>query len=114
MNTTPTPALGHIVLYRSRTGEYDVPAVIAGTQASLHIPNVQAGYVPPLSSPRHVHLVCLTPGAPGKRGEAKDFRVVSKYPISENLAGTYQEWDIGEHVGDGEPEPGSWRWPPTA
>jgi len=111
MPTTLTPGLGQIVVYRSRTGDYDVPAVIAGTQATLHIPNVEAGYLPTLSSARHVHLVCFTPGTPGKRGTAEDFKVVSEHPISENLAGTYQEWNIAEHTGDGEPAPGSWRWP---
>lgn len=112
--TTPPPALGRTVIYRSRTGDYDVPAIIAATQATLFIPNVQAGYLPTLSSVRHVHLVCFTPGTPGKRGDAADFKVRSEHPISENLAGTYQEWDIGEHVGDGEPAPGTWRWPSPA
>ena len=111
MNTTPTPALGRIVIYRSRTGDYDVPAIIAATQATLFIDNVQAGLIPSLSSVRHVHLVCFTPGTPGKRGDAADFKVVSEYPISENLAGTYQEWDIPEWVGEDEPDPGTWRWP---
>lgn len=109
--STPTPAIGRIVTYRSRTGDYSVPAIIAATQATLHIPNVEAGHIPTLSSARHVHLVCFTPGTPGKRGNAEDFKVRSEHPISENLAGTYQEWDIPEHVGDGEQEPGSWRWP---
>ena len=108
---TPAPALGSIVTYRSRTGDYDVPAIVTATQATLFVENVQAGYIPTLSSVRHVHLTVFSAGKPGKRGEASDFRVVSEHPISENVAGCYQEWDIPE-APPGEWPPGSWRWGP--
>jgi hypothetical protein len=110
---TPAPTIGRIVIYRSRTGDYDVPAIVNATQDTLNLEGVEKGYVPPLSDARHVHLTVLTPGVPGMRTQARDFKVESPYGRSENVAGTYQEWDIPEHVagyGDG-PQPGSWRWP---
>lgn len=110
--STPTPAIGRIVVYRSRTGDYDVPAIISATQATLFVENVQKGLIAPLSSVRHVHLTVFSPGPHGKRAAATDFKVESPHGRSENQGGTYAEWDIPEHVGDDEPAPGSWRWPP--
>lgn len=86
--------LGRTVLYRSRTGQYTVPAIVNCTARSINPAGVQAGNVPPLSSEQHVHLSVQTPGIPGKRQGAPDFVVGSDYPVSENVAGTYQEWDI--------------------
>lgn len=120
------PTIGRIVTYRSRTGDYDVPAIVTATTDTLNRKGVEAGYVPDLSSKEHVHLTVLTPGQPGlrKAGEHDDFKVVSEHPVSENVAGCYQEWDIPQweapHVLgsiDGpplppvEPNPGTWRWP---
>lgn len=109
------PTLGRVVIYRSRTGNYDVPAIVTGTEDTLAEAGVraykesegQAG-VPPLTSPTHVHLTVLTPGLPGLRAGADDFKVESEFPRSENVAGTYQEWDIPhDPVGSA----GTWRWP---
>jgi hypothetical protein len=99
-------AIGRIVVYRSRTGDYDVPAIINCTTDSINEQGVEAGHVPPLSSERHVHLTVFTPGRPGMRRDADNFLVESEHGRSENVAGCYQEWDIAE--GDG---PGCWRWP---
>lgn len=100
------PTIGRIVVYRSRTGAYDVPAIVNCTTATINPRGVDAGHVPPLSSDEHVHLTVLTPGMPGLREGADDFLAESPHGRSENVAGTYQEWDIGP--GDG---PGQWRWP---
>lgn len=120
------PTIGRIVIYRSRTGDYDVPAIINATVDTLNRKGVEAGYVPDLSSAEHVHLTVLSPGMPGlrKTGEHTDFKVVSKHPVSENVSGCYQEWDIPQwftpEITGGpdipasppvDPEPGSWRWP---
>lgn len=102
------PTIGRIVIYRSRTGEYDVPAIVTATTETLNRKGVETGHVPDLSSPDHVHLTVLTPGLPGLRGCAGDVRVTSEHPISENVAGTYQEWDIEFDLEGG---PGTWRWP---
>lgn len=110
MNTTPTPTLGRIVLYRSRTGDYDVPAIICATAESLFLPNVEAGHIPGLTSPSHVHLTVFSPGPGGRRADATDFKVESPHGRAENLGGTYTEWDIAESP-EGEPMPGCWRWP---
>lgn len=106
------PTIGRIVIYRSRTGDYDVPAVINATVDTLSSKGVELGRVPTLSSPEHVHLTVLTPGKPGYRGAAADFKVESEHGRSENVAGTYQEWDI-PHLYDGytDADPGTWRWP---
>lgn len=108
------PTIGRIVIYRSRTGNYDVPAIITATQETLNPEGVKAGHVPGLSSETHVHLAVFTPGKPGMRGDAADFEVESEHGRSENVAGTYQEFDIpadplkplGDEIG-----PGTWRWP---
>jgi hypothetical protein len=86
--------IGRIVIYRSRTGDYDVPAIITATQTTLNPKGVEAGHVPALSSPQHVHLTVFTPGEPGLREGAEDFKVESEHGRSENVAGCYQEWDV--------------------
>jgi len=104
------PTIGRIVIYRSRTGDYDVPAIITATLDTLNPKGVEAGHVPPLTGDLHVHLAVFTPGKPGMRRDADDFKVESPHGRSENVAGTYQEWDIP--LGDpDDPAPGTWRWP---
>jgi len=122
------PTIGRIVIYRSRTGAYSVPAVITATVDTLAPAGVAAGNVPDLTSENHVHLTVLTPGAPGLRGRAEDFIARPDATISENQGGTYQEWDVppagprggmpldtspGQDRGDGHiTQPaGTWAWP---
>ena len=110
MSTQPT--LGRIVWYRSRTGSYDVPAIVTATTDSLNPKGVEAGHIPPLTSDWHVHLTVFSAGRPGLRHDAEDFKVVSEFPVSENVAGCYQEWDIPfDETRDAEVPPGTWRWP---
>lgn len=110
-------SLGRIVEYRSRTGNYSVPAVINCTTNSIYQPGVEAGFVPPISQIDNVHLTVFSPGRPGLRtsaGEdapvagAENFVNPSPYPISENVSGCYQEWDIPYDINGGA---GTWRWP---
>lgn len=99
-----------MVVYRSRTGNYDVPAVVNCTVDTIDPKGVELGHVPALSSPSHVHLTVFTPGKPGMRREADDFET-EPVARSENVAGCYQEWDI-PMAEEGEEIPaGSWRWP---
>jgi hypothetical protein len=118
------PTIGRIVIYRSRTGSYSVPAIVTATTETLNPQGVAAGHVPALSSDEHVHLTVFTPGRPGMRGGAGDFVVESQHGRSENVAGCYQEWDIphdglppadkivaGERA---EQAPGTWSWPQRA
>jgi hypothetical protein len=115
----PAPSIGRIVVYRSRTGDYDVPAVVNATRETLNAKGVELGHVPDLSSDTHVHLTVFTPGKPGMRRGADDFLVESEHGRSENVAGCYQEWDIPfdgtvDAVPAGNPDdvaPGTWRWP---
>lgn len=104
-------AIGRIVIYRSRTGDYDVPAIVTATVDTLNPKGVELGHIPDLSGNNCVHLTCFTAGKPGKRRDAEDFKEESPHPRSENVAGCYQEWDIGEATSEENPEPGSWRWP---
>lgn len=120
----PPPTLTRAVLYRSRTGSYTVPAVVTCTARSLNPAGVEAGHLPPLSSEQHVHLTVFTPGKPGLRAQASDFVVESQQPVSENVAGCYQEWDVpfwsppndqlqAWESGDYSQQPaGTWAWPP--
>lgn len=112
----PGPRLGQMVIYRSRTGTYDVPAVVTCTVESINPKGVAAGGVPMLTGLRNVHLSVLTPGIPGKRIPATDFLVESPHGRAENVGGVYQEWDIrpADEVDPGferrQPPPGTWRW----
>jgi hypothetical protein len=105
------PSIGRIVIYRSRTGDYDVPAIITATQETLNAKGVELGHVPDLSSPQHVHLTVFTPGKPGMRRDADDFKVESPHGRGENVSGCYQEWDIPLNDPAAAVAPGSWRWP---
>jgi hypothetical protein len=116
---TQYPSIGRIVVYRSRTGDYDIPAIINCTVDTLNAKGVELGHVPALSSDMHVHLTVFTPGKPGLRRDADDFKVESPHGRGENVAGCYQEWEIpfwqagvdGEQRASTQPWPGSWRWP---
>jgi hypothetical protein len=118
------PSIGRVVIYRSRTGGYDVPAIITATTDTLASAGVEAwkatdgkAGVPPLSSPDHVHLTVFTPGIPGQRAGADDFLVESEHGRGENVSGCYQEWDIPQsphQAGELAPDAsgaGTWRWP---
>lgn len=94
MTSAALPTIGRIVLYRSRTGAYTVPAIITATVETLNPKGVEAGHIPALSSDRHVHLTVFSPGKPGLRVSADDFVNPSEHPISENVSGCYQEWDV--------------------
>jgi hypothetical protein len=97
--------IGRSVIYRSRTGSYDVPAVVNATVETLDPAGVESGNVPALSGNACVHLTVFTPGKPGTGSDDPAIRT------SENLGGSYQEWDIGMASDSESPEPGSWRWP---
>jgi hypothetical protein len=101
-------AIGRIVHYRSRTGNYSVPAVINATIDTIYQPGVEEGHVPAITSKDRVHLTVFTPGRPGLRVEADNFVVAPEEEVSENVAGTYQEWNIPF---DDDGGPGTWRWP---
>lgn len=103
--SVPEPSIGRVVWYRSRTGNYTLPALITATVDTLWDEGVERGDVPALTSRHHVHLTAFTPGD----------------------AGTYQEHDVplwtpgplpvfepgqahGPREADGQP-PETWRWP---
>lgn len=131
------PAIGRVVTYRSRTGRYDVPAIITATTETLDPQGVAlyhetqgAKGVPPLDSPEHVHLTVLTPGIPGFRAEGLAGEGDSPLEVrdqsgraapmgyGENAGGSYQEWNVPLNGGEsspvavvGTPNAGTWRWP---
>jgi hypothetical protein len=111
--STRKPTIGRIVIYRSRTGNYDVPAIVSATTETLFVENVESGMIPGLSSDEHVHLTVFSPGPYGRRVEATDFKVESEHGRNENMGGSYTEWNIAhaELVDGEEPMPGTWRWP---
>ena len=106
--------IGRIVIYRSRTGRYSVPAIINCTTDSIDPVGVEAGHVPALDTDENVHLTVFTPGKPGMRRSNQamaDMGLTASQVenLSENVAGCYQEWNV-RHDPSGE-SPGSWRWP---
>jgi hypothetical protein len=132
MTDTMPATLGRVVIYRSRTGRYDVPAIVTATPDTLdpqgvelyHSTNGEKG-VPPLDGD-NVHLTVLTPGLPGFRAQglagegghrARRARSVADRPMpaqgyGENGGGTYQEWNVPYDARwDAQPGPGTWRWP---
>lgn len=100
------PSLGQTVVYRSRTGDYDVPAIVNATRETLNDKGVEAAHVPALTGRDNVHLTVFTPGKPGMRRDATDFKVESEHGRGENVSGSYQEWDIPYST---DAEPGTWR-----
>ncbi|HEX7246433.1 MAG TPA: hypothetical protein VF245_12810 [Solirubrobacterales bacterium] len=96
--------IGRMVVYRSKTGSYDLPAVVTATQLSLDPKGVELGHVPELSGTDRVHLTVFTCG---KQGTAREGNAVN----NEAAGGSYQEFDIPQHVEGDEIAPGSWRWP---
>jgi hypothetical protein len=116
MSGGPAPTIGRIVIYRSRTGDYSVPAIVNCTVDTLNAKGVELGHLPPLTAGDFpVHLTVFTPGKPGMRRGADDFKVESPHGRGENVAGCYQEWDIPFDSSDEfEQAPGTWRWPARA
>ena len=126
---------GDVVAYRSRTGDYTVPALVCATVDSINPEGVRRGRVPPLTSETHVHLVCFTPGDPRRFVDDQPYdattpsvtftRIDPSQPLGERavgpgtprdpahitvaspFGGTYQEWDIPF---DPDGAPGTWRW----
>lgn len=96
--------IGRIVTYRSKTGSYDLPAIVTATSATLDPKGVELGHVPELSSAEHVHLTVFTCG---KQGTAREGNAVN----NEAAGGSYQEFDIPLCKSTEEIAPGSWRWP---
>ncbi len=93
----PIHRLGQTVWFRSRTGAWTVPAIITATVDSLHRGNVEAGHIPDLSSPDHVHLTVLTPGKPGHvSDETWDTHPELADParINRPAGGSFNEWDV--------------------
>lgn len=103
------PSIGRIVIYRSRTGDYDCPAIITATQETINPEAAERGSMPALSSPEHVHLTVFTAGVQGLGGP----RPASEEGfVSENQGGSYQEWNVPPQPGErADLEPASWRWP---
>lgn len=103
--------IGRIVVYRSRTGSYDLPAIVNCTVATLDQEGVNQGHVPELTAPARVHLTVFTCGIPGTAREGNE--------VNEGaLGGSYQEFNIPQFVPTGaegeEIVPGTWRWPEIA
>ncbi|MFC6080948.1 hypothetical protein [Sphaerisporangium aureirubrum] len=81
------PCTGSIVRYRGKQGLHAVRAAIVTADVQTLDPRgVEAGHVPALDSPEHVHLWVYTP--------------------SEAIGGGFAEFNVGP--GD---EPGTWHWP---
>lgn len=86
MTDVPAPTLGRILHYRGKQGYQAMrAAIVTADVASLDPRGVEAGHVPALDSPHHVHLWVFTPGE----------------------SGGFTEYNVGP--GDG---PGEWQWPP--
>lgn len=102
------PTIGRIVVYRSRTNKYDLPAVVNCTRATLNPEGVEGGHIPDLDDDLHVHITVMSPGPSGLRADATDFVTESPHGRHENQGGTYTEWNIGY---DPNGAPGTWRWP---
>lgn len=104
--------IARAVIYRSKTGSYDLPAVVTATVKTLDPTGVSLGHVPELTGPSRVHLTVFTYG---KQGTARDGNPVN----NEAAGGSYQEFNIPQFVVPevgAEDEPveivnGTWRWP---
>lgn len=101
--------VGRIVHYRSKTGNYTLPAMITATHETLWPEGVALGEVPALSSEAHVHLQVFTPGI----AESYPEHDVPFYPGPRSDVGHFAAAIAGVSPPDGPPEQpaGSWRWP---
>lgn len=88
----PTP--GRDVLYKSKTGNYVLPAKVSVTLDNLFRPGVESGDLADLDSPLHLHLKVFNPGP-----EYVEF----------NVPHAKQHPDYDEDLNAW--PPGSWRWP---
>lgn len=104
------PTIARMVVYRSKTGKYVVPAVVSATQETLFRLGVEEGNLPDLSSPTHVHLTVFTPGIQGRVNSTTSAEELGRLQARSTPAGgSYQEWDVPyDETGEA---PGSWSWP---
>ncbi len=104
------PTIGRIVVYRSKTAKYFVPALVSATVDTLYRPGVDGGHLADLTDDTHVHLAVFTPGYAGHRNETTTPEQAAELTARSTPAGgTYQEWDV-PYDESGE-TPGSWSWP---
>ncbi len=102
--------IGRIVVYRSKTGKYSVPAIVSATVATLYRPGVEGGHLSDLTDASHVHLTVFTPGYAGHRNDTTTAEQAAELTrLSTPAGGTYQEFDV-PYDESGE-TPGSWSWP---
>lgn len=101
------PTVGRIVLYRSVTGSYTLPAIVTATVGSIFEPGVAEGGVPPLTGDDHVHLHVFTPGA---QGGYQEFDVPPMRLAAGDVAYAREDGTLmifGSEVQD----PRTWAWP---
>ena len=84
------PTIGRIVQYRGRQGYQALrAAIVTATVDTLDPRGVEAGDVPALDSPDHVHLWVFTPGDKGG----------------------FAEYNVPPDPEPGMCRPGMWQWP---
>jgi hypothetical protein len=97
---TMVPAPGRNVFYRGKLGVKAVnPAVVTTTVDNLERAAVDAGDVPALESPMHVHLRVFTCGEPGGFTE---YNVPHVSLVADPEM--HEQWPEG-------PATGTWAWP---
>lgn len=107
---TVMATIGRIVVYRSKTGKYVVPAIVSATVETLYRPAVEEGHLSDLTDDSHVHLTVFTPGFQGHRNSTTTPEQAAELTrLSTPAGGTYQEFDV-PYDESGE-MPGSWSWP---
>lgn len=58
------PELGTVVFFRSRTGDYTMPAMVTARHDTLHPAGVEGGHLPAITAKDRLHLTIFTPGLP--------------------------------------------------
>ena len=108
--TAAAPTVGRIVVYRSKTGKYSIPAIISATVDTLYRLAVDEGHVSDLTDESHVHLTAFTPGFSGHRNSTTSVEQAAALTARSTPAGgSYQEFDV-PYDESGE-TPGTWSWP---
>lgn len=111
------PTIGRVVVYRSRTGHYCVPAIVTATQETLWREGVERGDVPDLDSSEHVHLAVLSPGGTGGVEAPEDpLRAVMLLGYVEHNVPFFDLTPVAVAPEPGPSEmemlPRTWAWPP--
>lgn len=94
--------LASTIIYRSKTGDYSLAAVVIADAESINPLGVERRQVPPLTGPGNVHLTVLTPGLPPVLTPARTAQIIdTRLPLGSRQIELNEALDsIGDEMAD--------------